>query len=71
MSKTITGIQAAWMEHEGQGQFSLRGRTVTFLGSDGYSAQWILGTTKLAAIQLKVFRAATKYPETRNSHLGE
>jgi hypothetical protein len=65
MTQTITGIQAAWLEHDGLGKFSINGRTVTFTRNDRLSVSWHMPTTKLAAIQLRMFRAATKYPDTR------
>jgi hypothetical protein len=66
-NKTISGIGAAWLEADGLGQFSISGRKITFTRNDGLSVSWTLETSKQAAIQLRVFRAATKYPETRDA----
>jgi hypothetical protein len=63
--QTINGIQAAWLERDGLGSFSVTGKTITFTGSDRRSVSWTLPTAKLADAQIRLFRAATKYPETR------
>lgn len=54
--QTITGLEAAQMEKDGKGAFSLAGKTVTFTGSDGRSVAWTLGSAKEADIQLRFFR---------------
>lgn len=63
--KAISGIKAAWMEHDGLGTLSVSGKVVVFKGTDGLTFRWSCRTDKEANSQLQVFRAATKYPQTR------
>ena len=58
--KTISGIEAAQMEAEGLGSFSIEGKTVTFSGKDGRSVSWTLQSGFLANAQLRFFRGAAR-----------
>jgi hypothetical protein len=62
---TVSGISAAWMEKDGLGELSVSGRVVMFRRNDGFTAYWSAGSDKEAKSQITVFRAATKYPQTR------
>jgi hypothetical protein len=63
--KTISGIKAAWMENDGLGALSVKGKSVVFTGADGFVVTWSCRTETEAVQQLRIFRAATKYPQTR------
>jgi hypothetical protein len=67
MTKQISGISAAWMEKDGMGSLSVTGRTVSFRRNDGLAVQWHCGTPKEAEQQVRLFRASTKYPATRDA----
>jgi hypothetical protein len=56
--QTITGIEAAQMEQDGRGTFSIKGKTVTFTGTDGRSAIWETANGRMAEVQLRFFRKA-------------
>lgn len=57
----MNAITAAKLEADGKGAFSVAGRTVTFRANDGLTFTWSAKSTKEAASQLRLFRAATKY----------
>ena len=65
MTQKISGIQAAWSEHDGLGELSVIGRKVRFDGRDGYRVEWSCNTANEAAQQVRLFRAALNHPETR------
>ena len=58
MAKQISGIDAAKMEIDGLGVFSIVGGTVTFNGNDGRSVSWTMQSNKMANAQLRFFRGA-------------
>ncbi len=65
--KEINGINAAWMEHNGTGVLSVKGRTVVFVSNSGLVAKWWCKTNNEAKQMVSLFRAATKYPDTRSA----
>lgn len=60
MEKKLTGVEAAMMEHRGEGNFSLEGRSIVFR-SGQLVWNWMHSSPKEAATILKVLRAAPKY----------
>lgn len=65
MTQALSGIQAAWAEHDGLGELSVNGRTIRFSSPDGYVVEWPCQTSADAKTQLRIFRAALRHPETR------
>ena len=63
----MNAIQAAHAEAKGEGSFSVRGRDIVFLKNDGLSFRWSCKTEKHANDQVRLFRAATKYPATKSA----
>lgn len=61
----MSGIEAGWAEHRGEGVLAQTGRKVTYTRHDGFVVEWPAHTDKAAASQLRLFRAATNHPETR------
>lgn len=61
----ISGIEAAWAEHDGLGELTIVGRTIRFDSPDGYRTEWPCRSAKEAATQLRLFRTAIDHPETR------
>jgi hypothetical protein len=59
---TITGIKAGLMEAKGDGAFHQKGKLIEFRDNRGLLvASWWAATSKDAAQQIRLFRAAPKY----------
>lgn len=69
MSIVISGIEAAWREKEGASLF-VDGNRVVF-NQNGYMVEWPCKTHKEALRTITLFRAATKYPQTRCGEITE
>lgn len=64
----ISGISAAWDEKAGRGYFEIRGKMIYFYNDRGWTKQvWTCKSPADAERQLKLFRAATKYPKTKKN----
>lgn len=58
----ITGIKAGMMEANGEGALHQRGKLIEFRDNEGLLvASWYAATSKDAAQQIRLFRAAPKY----------
>lgn len=64
----MNAINAAWEEKAGRGWFEVKGRTVFFYNDRGWTkGAWHCKSGAEAKAQLKLFRAATKYPQTKSA----
>ena len=61
MAHTMSGIQAGLAEAADQGLLIQAGRKIEYRGNDGFTVSWSAKTDKLAAQQLRIFRAAPKH----------
>lgn len=58
--KAITAIDAALLEHQGEGVLSVSGKKIIFKRGNR-QCTWSYGTSKEAKESLKLLRAAPKY----------
>lgn len=60
----INGIQAGMMESRSEGRFVQKGKLIEFRDNAGLLvAKWFAATSKDAAQQIRLFRAAPKHME--------
>jgi hypothetical protein len=60
MAKSVSGIEAALLEAQGLGGFSVSGKALKFRHGP-YTTTWWFGSQAEAERNLRVFRAAPKY----------